>query len=56
MRWLADTRGDARLEAVGELESPIPAGLRPTLVALEAYLFGEPVETLSGHVLALAST
>jgi hypothetical protein len=36
--------------------SPIPEGLRPALAELEAYLDGEPLEKLSGHVLVLAST
>jgi len=42
--------------AGGEPESPIPDGLRPALVELEAFLDGEPVEKLSGYVLVLAST
>jgi hypothetical protein len=35
---------------------PIPEGLRAALAELEAYLDGEPEETLSTHVLVLAST
>jgi len=36
--------------------APIPEGLRPALAELEAYLVGEPEESLSAHVLVLAST
>jgi len=38
------------------MAGPIPAGLRPALEELEAYLDGEPPEKLSEHVLVLAST
>ena len=36
--------------------SPIPEGLEPALRELESYLDGEPRESLSRHVLVLAST
>ena len=36
--------------------APIPEGLQPALAELEAYLVGEPEETLSTHILVLAST
>jgi hypothetical protein len=39
-----------------ETPSPIPDGLREALAELEAYLDGEPPETLSEQVLVLAST
>jgi len=41
---------------VGEVDSPIPEGLRPALAELEAYLDGEPPEKLAELVLVLAST
>lgn len=47
---------DEKPQAVDRLGSPIPDGLRPTLVQLEAHLADEPAESLSANVLALAST
>ena len=41
---------------MGEVDSPIPEGLRPALAELEAYLDGEPPEKLAELVLVLAST
>ena len=43
-------------QGVGEVDSPIPEGLRPALAELEAYLDGEPPEKLAELVLVLAST